>query len=148
MTEIVFRLPAPLRLPNRKGIARTRAAGAAQEKEARELLAWEIASMLAGQRPAEPLKYVQVSVFRHSLQEPDTDNLYASCKGLLDVLQPSGKRRTYGLGIIENDKPSRCLLKVRHIPVRYRTDQCTHVVIKAVAAADIEATRSYEPAAA
>lgn len=52
------------------------------------MLASEVMVLTVGRRPAEPFRYAAVRVFRHSVQEPDTDNLYAACKGLLNVLQP------------------------------------------------------------
>lgn len=130
MENITFRLAAPLILPNRKGIAYNRQAAAGKVAAARVSMAREVMAVLGGPRPAVPFEYSSVQVFRHSLQEPDRDNLYASVKDLLDVLQPSHERRTFGLGIISNDKPSRCLLTVRHIQARYRSDQCTIVVIR------------------
>ena len=133
MTVLTFRLAAPLQLPNRQRIAANWRAGAAEKKKARALLSSEIAALTVGQRPAEPWSLVSVQVFRHSIQEPDTDNLYASVKGLLDCLQPATQRRTYGLGIIANDKPSACELSVRHVKARHRTDQCTVVVIRELA---------------
>lgn len=130
MTKIItFTLREPLKLPNRRGIPQNRNAGAAILKKERAFLSQEIWALLGGRLPKEAFSYAQVKVFRHSLQEPDTDNLYASCKALLDVLQPVAKNRVYGLGIIENDKPSRCDLIVRHVRARKKDDQCTRVVI-------------------
>lgn len=147
MRSIAFRLAAPLELPNRRGIASNRAAGTAKIRDARRNIAYEIISQLSGDRPEPPFKYAAVTIFRHSLQEPDTDNLYASAKDLLDVLQPSGEQRSYGLGIIENDKPSRCELKVRHRTARYRTDQCTRVVIREMTEVEFNTARLLEDAA-
>jgi hypothetical protein len=139
---IQFRLAAPLVLPNRKGIAQHRAAGAAQVKRERVILASEIMVLTAGQRPATPLRFASVSVFRRSVAEPDTDNLYASLKPLLDVLQPSGDRRVYGLGIIANDKPSACWINVHHVPVNRRNEQCTMVVIRELTASTLAELRA------
>ena len=135
---IEFRLTAPLQLPNRQRISRDWRAGAAQKRRDRALLSAEIAALLAGQRPVEPLKIVSVQVFRHSIQEPDTDNLYAACKGLLDCLQPLAASRTYGLGIIANDKPSVCKISVHHVKAKHRTEQFTRVVIRELSSFDLE----------
>jgi len=136
---IQFRLAAPLLLPNRKGIARSRAAGAARVKRERIVLASEVMALTAGRRPAVPFSYAAVRVFRHSVQEPDTDNLYAACKGLLDVLQPATGQRVYGLGIIADDKPGTCHIEAHHVPAARRVDQCTVVEITALSAAEMHA---------
>lgn len=128
--DISFRLTAPLQLPNRKPNLRWQAKGAITKK-ARELLAWEIMAALAGQIPAETFKFSSVRIFRHCVGEgPDVDNLYASAKDILDVLQPPTARRTFGLGIISDDKPSRCDFVIQHVRARHRPDQCTRVVIR------------------
>ena len=141
MTGIIqFRLAAPLQLPNRKSNLNWNAKGA-MVKKAREQLAWEIRAALAGQMPAQPFQFSSVQVFRHGIIEPDRDNLYASAKDLLDVLQPMRDvrpRRLFGLGIIADDKPSRCAFEIKHIKARHRTDQCTVVVIRQLAASDLE----------
>ena len=131
MREITFTLAAPLQLPNRKQNLDWRIKGA-MTKKARELLAWEIRAAIAGQIPAAPFEYASVKVFRHGLREPDLDNLFASAKDLLDVLQPmrdKRPRRPFGLGIIVDDKPSRCKFEIAHVKAKHRTDQKTVVVI-------------------
>lgn len=136
---LTFRLPAPLQLPNRKGLAHSRRAAAGKIAAARNYLAWEVTIALGGPRPPVPFRFSAVEIYRHSIQAPDVDNLYASAKDLLDVLQPSTARRTFGLGIIENDKPSRCAIKVRHVQARARTDQHTLVVIRELSSFELEA---------
>lgn len=111
-------------------------------RKERERMAWEIASLLTGSRPVRPIKFVRVQVFRHSVGEPDTDNLYASCKPLLDVLQPATDRRTYGLGVIENDKPSRCELRAHDVKAPRRNEQFTRVIITEIDAQTIAAART------
>lgn len=148
MTDLIFTLPYPLILPNRRGIAASRGAAAAEIKKERTRMAWEIAALISGMRPAAPLKFVQIHVFRRSLGEPDTDNLFASCKPLLDVLQPSTERRKYGLGVIENDDRRRCLLRAIDLKVKHRPDQCTRVVIREVDSREIAAARRAELEAA
>ncbi|MDD2705917.1 MAG: hypothetical protein PHU07_11380 [Acidocella sp.] len=136
---IQFRLAAPLLLPNRKGIARSRAAGAARVKRERIVLASEVMVLTVGRRPVAPFRYAAVRVFRHSVQEPDTDNLYAACKGLLDVLQPATAKRVFGLGIIANDKPNVCHIEAHHVPAARRLDQCTVVEIRELSAGEMNA---------
>lgn len=139
---IQFRLAAPLKLPNRKGIARSRRAGAAMVKRERIVLASEIMALTAGRRPAAPFQHAMVQVFRHSVQEPDTDNLYAACKGLLDVLQPAAGNRVYGLGIIANDKPSVCRVEAHHARAARRVEQGTVVVIRELSATEMAENRA------
>lgn len=141
MMQIVFNLPYALVLPNRRGIASSRLAGAGKVRKEREQMAWEIAATLAGFRPRAPLKYVRVQVFRHSTGVPDTDNLYAACKPLLDVLQPATDRRVYGLGIIDNDKPSKCELRAFDAPLQTRQLPFTRVIITEIDAKAIAAAR-------
>ena len=72
---------------------------------------------------------------------PDTDNLYAACKPLLDVLQPATDRRVYGLGIIENDKPTKCELRAFDAPLPNRQLPFTRVIITEIDAKTIAAAR-------
>ena len=65
----------------------------------------------------DQIDHLEVEIDRHCTIEPDEENLKASGKCLLDVLQPMHPvRRPYGLGIILEDAPS-CLhaLRVNHI---------------------------------
>lgn len=143
--RLTFCLQRPLTLPNKRGIAATRKHGAATLRQERQDLAWEIAAALSGVRPAKPIKYARVQVFRHSVGTPDRDNLFAACKALLDVLQPSTARRLYGLGIIENDCPSRCELRVFDIKAPRRNEQFTRVMITEIDATAIAAARQPDP---
>jgi hypothetical protein len=136
--EITFRLSAPLQLPNRKMNLGWKAKGAITKK-ARELLSWEIRALIAGQIPDEPFLYSSVKVFRHGIIEPDRDNLYFSAKDLMDVLQPAITRRSFGLGVISDDKPSRCLFDIKHIKAPKRDAQCTVVVIQELDHIPVEA---------
>ena len=130
MTSILqFRLHAPLQLPNRKPNLDWRIK-AAMVRKARFQLAWEIRAALNGFLPPEPFAYASVQVFRHGIREPDIDNLFASAKDILDVMQPATEKRKFGLGIITDDKPSRCKFEIKHIQAKHRTDQGTLVVIR------------------
>ena len=125
MTQrIAFTLPLLLPLPNRR-----RGTHWAVLSKERKRLATEIWAALGTQQPAQPLARARVTIWRHSVQEPDTDNLYASCKGVLDALQPATERRTYGLGVITDDRPSLCDLRAKWVKAAHRTDQRTVVEV-------------------
>lgn len=70
-----------------------------------QALSWEVVAALPrNERPPTPLKNVNVMITRYGKTEPDEDNLKASSKLLLDVLQPMHPTvRPYGLGVILND---------------------------------------------
>jgi len=139
MTGIIqFRLPTPLQLPNRKQNLDWKIKGAITKK-ARQTLAWEIRTLINGQMPVNPFEFASVQIFRHGIIEPDRDNLYASAKDLLDVLQPVTARRSFGLGVIADDKPSRCAFDIKHVKAKHRPDQCTVVVIRELASIDVGA---------
>jgi hypothetical protein len=59
----------------------------------------------AGVRAGAPMPFAVVIVTRHSPSEPDPDNLFASAKPLLDVLQPPARAYPFGLGLIVGDAP-------------------------------------------
>ena len=89
---------------------------AKRKKVARDI-AWAIrAALPATMYPKRPLKECFIDIQRESTKEPDTDNMVAGAKPLLDALQPPSKRHPLGLGIIADDSP-RCLLRltVRHL---------------------------------
>jgi len=81
-------------------------------------LAWEIhAAIPRAVRPAVPLTGIEVEIDRYGPQRPDDENLKASAKWLLDVMQPvHEKKRPYGLGVILEDAKS-CVheLRVHHV---------------------------------
>lgn len=145
MNRIHFILPYALKLPNAEGIPSTRAWGAAKIKKSRSEMAWEIAAALSGVRPAKPMKYSRVQIFRHSFGVPDRDNLYTACKGLLDVLQPATGKRLFGLGLIENDCPSRCEVRPFDIKSPRLYEQFTRVIITEIDAKAIAAARQPDP---
>lgn len=58
----------------------------------------QVAVLASGQKPAEPWKRARVTITRCSSSEPDSDNLYAGAKFLLDGLKAAR--------VIEDDKPS------------------------------------------
>ncbi len=84
---------------------------------------------------AAPMEYATVQVWRHGIQEPDYDNLFASLKGLMDVLQPVSKRHPYGCGVILNDSPKHVYTRIHHVQAQKRVDQHTRVVIREVSEA-------------
>ncbi len=135
MREFHFKLAAPLKLPNRERLGSRWQVAAAVRHDARNALSLEVMALI-GPR-GEPLRYAEVLVWRHGVQAPDRDNLYASLKGLLDVLQPSTKRRSYGLGLIESDGHSQCFAQILHVQAKRRADQCTRVVVRETNAAGI-----------
>ncbi|HET6606727.1 MAG TPA: hypothetical protein VFG62_08670 [Rhodopila sp.] len=125
MTDIVFRLAAPLPLLNVQ-LRQHWANRAAVKKD----LAWEVLAVLGRARPAAPIEFAQVTIWRHSIQAPDWDNLVASAKNLLDVLQPASERHPYGLGVIASDDQAHLKLAVHHVKAKTRTEQCTLVRIR------------------
>lgn len=134
MREITFRLAAPLVLPNRNPLGKNWRAAAGRKKTARHDLALEVMSLI-GPRPEIPFRFATIQVWRHSVQECDTDNLYASLKPLCDVLQPSSRRHPDGLGVIENDKASQLYTRAYQVRAPRRCDQHTRVVIREVSEA-------------
>jgi hypothetical protein len=94
-------------------------------------VAREVWVALGGRLPAEPIQRCRVTVYRHSTRQPDDDNLAGSLKPLLDALQPSTDRRTYGLGLIADDAPGVCSMVPRWVKAT-RATQFTRVVIEPV----------------
>jgi hypothetical protein len=93
--------------------------------------------MVAGaikERPARPFERARVTVERFSAQtaDIDIDNLYGSAKGLADILCQQSRVHPFGLGIITDDKPSVCDLRVSATKVRHRIDQKTIVTVEAL----------------
>ena len=79
--------------------------------------------------PPVPYEYAQVIVVRWTSGTfPDVDNLYGSCKPLLDVLQPCSTRHPWGLGLIRDDSPKHLILQARAAKSR-RAAHCTQVLI-------------------
>ncbi len=131
--DILFTLP--LLLPTRNAQDRMHFH---EKKALKDRLAMEIRA--AGVViPPVPFARCAVTVWRHSLVEPDTDGLFGSLKQILDVLQPSGQmivmkgkrqfQNPQGLGIIASDKPSCCEVRPLWIKARHRTEQKTVVAI-------------------
>lgn len=75
-------------------------------------LAKEVMALTAGQRPREPWTRAKIIVQRMSVRTLDEDNLNASVKTLLDVLQPPSAHHPSGLGIIANDSPDHIVLEI------------------------------------
>lgn len=75
-------------------------------RKKRSDLAWSVSVAIGGQKPSSPLPRVRIRVERHSFRLLDPlDNLPASAKALMDVLQPYSTRHPAGLGIIADDSP-------------------------------------------
>lgn len=124
---IAFRI-ANLPLPNR---VRGKAAcwQWVKASKLRKALAEEVAACLPVPRPAA-LEKARVEIVRYTVSLADEDNLHASVKPLLDVLQPAGSAgRKYGLGMIESDSPASLHLIVRQEKVHRRALQRTDVVV-------------------
>lgn len=84
----------------------------------RKALAWEVWAALQGQsRPESPIRLAYVRIARCSSGRLDIDNLYASAKPLLDVLQPLTPRRPLGLGIIAGDRDDQLCLTVANATI-------------------------------
>ncbi len=147
MQVITFRLAAPLKLPNRRSAAAHWGQAAGDKAKERRALALEIMSQVVP-RPAVPFKFCTVQVWRFGIQEPDYDGLVSSTKRLLDVLQPLSPRCPDGLGIVENDKPTRLFLRVIPVRAKRRSDQCTRVLIREITQAELDAMRAAEVAEA
>lgn len=123
---IAFTIPLLLDTPNR-----TRGQHWAVTAAYKKRIAQEVWIALGGRLPAAPLARSRVTVWRHSTQEPDFDNMVASLKPIADVLQPATDARKYGLGIILDDKPACCEIVARWVKAK-RSNQYTSVVVEAV----------------
>jgi hypothetical protein len=97
--------------------------------------------MTAGIRSGgAPMKYAEVTVWRHSIREPDRDGNMGSIKQLLDLLQPEGKLRKMkgalafpnpgGMGIIMNDSPAHAVVRALWLKAPSLAGQHTMVRIK------------------
>lgn len=128
MSDIVFRLARPLPLLN----VQLRQHWSKRGNERKDL-AWEIVAALGRARPEKLIEFADICIWRHSVQRPDDDNLQASKKGLLDVLQPPSKRHPYGLGVIIGDDPGHLRSIIHHVKAQHRTDQYTVIRIRDLA---------------
>lgn len=119
--EIPQALPSPNRTHSRHW---------AVAAERRRLWAWYVKLALIGQvLPAEPIRYAYVRIERHSSGGLDIDNLYASAKAVLDVLQPFGPRRPLGLGIIAGDDSKKLNLEVVNVLIGRGVQKKTIILI-------------------
>lgn len=113
MRELLFTLPFALPSLN----VRDRQHWAVRSRQKRDL-AREVMVAIGGPRhyPRPPFAIARVTVWRHSANLLDPDNLPSSCKNLLDVLRaPVPKSNPHGLGIIADDNPNCLDLIVRQI---------------------------------
>jgi len=122
--EYSFTLKRPLILPNRKKDMHW-----STKSKLIHALSQEVAQAI-GRGPPEPIPKALVRVFRHGIKQPDDDNLVASLKWLLDLLQPRSKRHPYGLGIIAGDDPEHLVSEIFHLKPRSRAEQKTIVTIR------------------
>lgn len=121
--ELVMAFTIPVRLPTLNPQLRMHWY---RKSKAIKALCWDVfAAIPANQRPRQPLEHIVIEIDRYNTNEPDQENLQASGKWLLDVLQPlHPTARPYGLGVIREDA-SWCLhdTLIRHVPSRTkRTD--------------------------
>lgn len=126
--RIVFMLPLLLPLPNR-----TRGQHWSKIRDYKIELAWDVKLALRDSvclLPDRPFDMSRITVWRHSVQRPDTDNLYASLKPLCDVLQPCTAKRKYGLGVIVDDAPGVCEMRAFWNKAPRRNDQRTVVAVE------------------
>lgn len=118
--ELILAFSLPVRLPTLNPQVRTH--WFAKRKRI-NTLCWEVhASLPPARRPRSPLEHIVIEIDRYNCNEPDQENLIASAKWLLDVMQPMHpKTRPYGLGIIREDARW-CVhdLDVKHIASRAR----------------------------
>lgn len=78
----------------------------------REYLLLEVIGAIGGTRhlPRPPFAKARISICRHSSGTLDSDNLAGAHKGLVDLLCVRSRVHPLGLGIIEDDAPSKCEL--------------------------------------
>ena len=62
--------------------------------------------------PGPPFENARVTITRISPRTLDTDGAYGAAKSLLDILKPRSERNPLGIGVIIEDNPSRCELRV------------------------------------
>lgn len=102
----------------------------ASRRKARINLAWEIAAELGRQRTLAPIERASVEITRYYCGTPlDPDNLAASAKHVLDVLQPPSRRCPTGLAVIAGDDPAHLALTLRQVRVPHRHQQRTLIMI-------------------
>lgn len=105
-----------------------------RRRKERDALAWQIRAQLPFGRPPAPPARATVVVSSYRIKLLDADNLAATVKSLLDVLQPfDAKSRPYGLGLIAGDDRAHLVLGLNQQKVQHLAEQCTRVMIEAVA---------------
>lgn len=127
--------PLPNRMP-RNHLARARL-----RRQWREAVKYTVGR----KRPDRPLERAHVEItLRRRGAEPDPDNLIASCKPLLDGLQPETRYRrggfvvvNVGAGVIANDKPINFTTGapvIRYEPAGRKGRESTHIRVIAAPA--------------
>lgn len=110
MRSIAFTLP--FALPSLNQVLSQR--HWASRKDSRNDMIKQVLAAMGGSHwiPRPPFAKARVIVTRHSAGVLDDENLYGSAKRLRDVLCLHSKTHPGGLGIIEDDAPSKCELVV------------------------------------
>jgi hypothetical protein len=83
-------------------------------------------------RPPTPFPRARVTIERHAPQLLDPHHLAGAAKHVLDVLRPTSKRHSVGLGVIANDAPVRLDLILRNMKSSRRNRPVTLVTIEPV----------------
>ena len=129
LRSVAFVLPLALPSLNERQRSHWRELGRQQQR-----LSQEVMAALGGPHwfPRPPFAKARVTVVRHSAGSLDPDSLYGCNKPLLDVLCRPSKIHPCGLGIIEDDAPSKCELVVSQ-QKSSRGDQFTAVRVEELA---------------
>ena len=77
----------------------------------------------------QPMPFARIVFTRHASRSLDVDNLAGSMKPLLDVLRPVSKQNPNGLGLIEDDDESHCVVTYQQAKAK-RGQECTVIVIE------------------
>lgn len=117
-----YDITIPLRTPTLNQLLRTHWS---RRRKMLAEIAWYIRAEV--KPPAAPFARARVTVHRYSPKALDDDGAKATCKHILDALQPRSDQHPQGLGFIAGDDPAR--LELVMIPVK--SDQvATRIVIE------------------
>ena len=76
-----------------------------------------------------PLPFAKITLTCHRARLLDADNNIGSLKPMLDVLRPVSKSNPNGLGLIEDDDASHCVVTYQQAKAK-RGQECTVIVIE------------------